>query len=160
VETLQRFSMCVFATVEGDQPRVRPVTLIYLDKKFWVTTGTGSAKVKEIEEDPKIEFCLYLQEGNNEGYARVAGIAKIIRERETKMRIASHCDFFSKHWESVDDPSYTMIEICPVEIEYSGMEEFRASEPPRPQGGASKTLPSPLPCVVSFTTTRGEMGED
>ena len=30
----------VLATVDGDQPRVRPVTLISLDGRFWVTTGT------------------------------------------------------------------------------------------------------------------------
>jgi len=28
------------ATSEEDQPRVRPVTLFYLDGRFWVLTGT------------------------------------------------------------------------------------------------------------------------
>ena len=42
------------ATTEGDQPRVRPVTLLYIDKKFWITTGTNSAKVKQIKANQKI----------------------------------------------------------------------------------------------------------
>jgi uncharacterized pyridoxamine 5'-phosphate oxidase family protein len=33
------------ATSEENQPRVRPITLIYFDKKFWVTTGTNNNKV-------------------------------------------------------------------------------------------------------------------
>jgi general stress protein 26 len=49
---------------------------------------------------------------------RVAGLARIIRDRETKARIAGHCDFFSKHWKDTDDPDYTLLEIRPTEIEY------------------------------------------
>jgi general stress protein 26 len=32
--------------------------------------------------------------------------------------MARHCDFFSEHWESVDDPNYTLLEVCPTEVEY------------------------------------------
>ena len=118
---------CVFlATAEGDQPRVRPVTLIYFDENFWITTDTKSAKVKQIQKTPKIEFCLYLQKEGKDCYIRVAGMAKIIKDRETKSKIAGHCDFFSRHWESVDDPGYTLIQICPVEIEYLRPGEFPA----------------------------------
>jgi hypothetical protein len=42
------FQHVFLATTEGDQPRVRPVTLIYFDKRFWITTGTSNAKVKQI----------------------------------------------------------------------------------------------------------------
>jgi len=34
------FQHVFLATMEGDQPRVRPVTLINFDGKFWVTTDT------------------------------------------------------------------------------------------------------------------------
>lgn len=112
------FQHIFLATAEGNQPRVRPVTLIYFDKKFWITTGTRNAKVKQIQKNPKIEFCLYLQEGDKDCYVRVTGLAKIILDRETKEKIARHCDFFSKHWESIDDPNYTLLEICPTEVEY------------------------------------------
>ena len=42
------------ATSEENQPRVRPVTLIYFDKKFWITTGTNNNKVAQIQKNPKI----------------------------------------------------------------------------------------------------------
>ena len=116
------------ATIEGGQPRVRPVTLIYFDKRFWITTGTDSAKVKQIREKPKVEFCLLLTKGNEELYVRVAGLAKTIQNREIKERIARHCDFFSEHWESIDDPNYTLLEICPTEIEYLGPGETIAQK--------------------------------
>jgi len=106
------------ATVEGDYPRVRPVTLVYFEKRFWITTGTKSAKVKQIKNNPKVEFCLLFKEKDMDCCLRVAGLAKIIRDRETKAKIARHCDFFSKHWQDIDDPDYTLLEMCPTEIEY------------------------------------------
>ena len=104
--------------MEGDQPRVRPVTLIYFDGKLWITTGTRDAKVKQIQGNPKTEFCLYFREGDKDGYIRVSGISRIINNRKTKAKIAEHFDSFSEHWKSVDDPNYTLIEILPKEIEY------------------------------------------
>jgi len=115
---LKDFQHVFLATIEGDHPRVRPVTLIYLDKRFWITTGTGSAKVEQIQSNPKVEFCLLFKEEDMDCCLRVAGLAKIINDKETKAKIARHCDFFSKHWESEDDPSYTLLEIYPLEIEY------------------------------------------
>lgn len=120
---------CVFlATVKDNQARVRPVTLIYLDEKFWVMTNTGSAKVKQIQENPNVEFCVYLQKEDKEGYIRASSTAKIIKDRKTKLKIADHCDFFRRHWKSVDDSDYTLIEICPKEIEYIRLGEFQAQK--------------------------------
>lgn len=112
------FQHVFLATMEGEQPRVRPVTLIQFNKRFWITTGTRSAKVKQIQKNPKVEFCLLFKERDRNCCIRVAGLAKIIKDKETKAMIAGHCDFFSEHWKSVDDPSYTLLEICPAEIEY------------------------------------------
>jgi len=106
------------ATQENDQPRIRPVTLVNFDQRFWVLTGTRSAKVSQIRENPKIEFCLLFEEGEHTGYIRAAGSAKIISDRETKVKVAKHCDFFSRHWKSLDDPNYTLLELKPNEIEY------------------------------------------
>ena len=106
------------ATQENDQPRIRPVTLVNFDQKFWVLTGTRSAKVRQIRENPKVEFCLLFNEGKHHGYIRAAGLAKIISDKEIKTKVAEHCDFFSNHWKSFDDPNYTLLELKLDEIEY------------------------------------------
>jgi len=112
------FQHVSLATMEGNQPRVRPVTLIHYNKKFLITTDTTSAKVKQIQRNPKVEFCLLFSEDDRDCCIRVAGLAKIIEDKEMKVKIARHCDFFSKHWESTDDPNYTLLEIRPAEIEH------------------------------------------
>jgi len=106
------------ATSERDQPRVRPVTLVCLDKRFWILTGTNNAKTKQILKNPKMEFCLLFEKEGHDGYVRASGLAKIIRDKETKVKLAEHCDFFSEHWKGSDDPNYTLIELHLTEIEY------------------------------------------
>lgn len=106
------------ATCEGDQPRVRPVTLVCLDERFWIFTGTDNAKTQQIQKNPKIEFCLSLEKKERRGYVRAAGLAKIIQDKDIKLSISKRCDFFSRYWESPDDPNYTLIELQLVEIEY------------------------------------------
>ncbi len=112
------FQHVFLATMEGDQPRVRPVTLINFDGKFWVTTDTWSEKVKQIQKNPKVEFSFMFKKGDRDCCIRVTGLAKIIEDKLVKAKLARHCDFFSKHWESIDDPSYTLLEIFPSEATY------------------------------------------
>jgi len=113
------------ATSEENQPRVRPVTLIYFDKKFWITTGTNNNKVAQIQKNSKIEFCLVVQKENKQGYVRGTGLAKIVKDKEQKAKIAKHCDFFSEFWDSPDDPDYTLIELSINEIEYLRPDEIK-----------------------------------
>jgi general stress protein 26 len=112
------FQHVFLATMEGDQPRVRPVTLINFGGKFWVTTDTWSEKVKQIRKNPKVEFSFVFKKGDRDCCIRVTGLAKIIKDKLVKAKLARHCDFFSKHWESVDDPNYTLLEIFPSEATY------------------------------------------
>lgn len=112
------FQHVFLATMEGDQPRVRPVTLINFDGKFWVTTDTWSEKVKQIQKNPKVEFSFMFKKGDRDCCIRVTGLAEIIKDKLVKTKLARHCDFFSKHWESIDDPSYTLLEIFPSEATY------------------------------------------
>jgi general stress protein 26 len=115
---LKGFQHIFLATEENDQPRVRPVTLVNFDKRFWVLTGTDNAKVKQIRKNSKMEFCLLFEEEGNQGYIRAAGLANIIKDREIKAKVAKHCDFFSEHWKSPNDPKYTLLELRLNEIEY------------------------------------------
>jgi general stress protein 26 len=108
----------MLATAEGGHPRVRPVTLINYDHKFWVATGTNSAKVREIKGNPNIEFCLQFQGEAGGGYVRIAGLGDVVTDHETKKKLAEHIDYFDKHWTGADDPSYALIQIIPVEVEY------------------------------------------
>lgn len=112
------------ATASEKKPRVRPVTLIYSSDRFWVTTGTNSAKIKQIKENQNIEFCLPFKEGEYNGYIRGRGLANTIEDSETKKMIAESTSFFKNYWKSADDPNYALLEIVIKEIEYLKPGEF------------------------------------
>ena len=116
---LDKTQFVMLATDDNGQPRLRPVTLAYLDDKFWITTTTDSEKVKQLRTNPKAELCwLKQQKGNKDIYLRIAGETRIIEDPDTKKKVADELDFFSYYFKSVDDPNYTLIEIVPQEIEY------------------------------------------
>ena len=58
------------ATTDGTQPRVRPVTLLYIQNRLFVATGTKDAKVKQIKQNPKTEFCLLIEKEEKKGTIR------------------------------------------------------------------------------------------
>ena len=116
------------ATIDGIRPRVRPMTLIYLDRRFWLVTSTSSNKVVQIKQNANVEFTYQFNENSEDCCIRILGKAKIIKDKETKTSIAKRISFFNNYWASPEDPDYTLLEILPDELQYvapSGMKRFR-----------------------------------
>jgi len=112
-------SQCVYlATAEADQPRVRPITLLNLDEKFWVATNTRSAKAHQMMRNPNVEFCLPLTEECGNGYIRVAGVAYVVTDQQTRETIGAGVPFLKQYWASADDPAFCLVRIRRVEVEY------------------------------------------
>lgn len=69
-EFLKAAETYYLATVEGDQPRVRPFGTIHLfEGKLYIQTGKGKSVAKQIATNPKVE--LYAMKGDE--WIRVAG---------------------------------------------------------------------------------------
>jgi len=112
-------SQCVYlATAEADQPRVRPVTLLDIDRKFWIATGTRSAKARQMLRNPNVEFCLPLTEECGNGYVRIAGVASVVTDPEVRTAIGAQIPFLTDYWSGADDPSFCLVRITRVEVEY------------------------------------------
>ena len=48
------------ATVEGDQPRVRPFGTVHIfDGKLYIQTGKGKPVSKQLAVNPKVEICAF-----------------------------------------------------------------------------------------------------
>jgi general stress protein 26 len=130
-QILNRFKETQFvalATFDGMRPRVRPVTLIYLDRRFWMVTSTSSNKVAQIKQNANVEFAYQFNENNQDCCIRILGKANIIEDKNTKASIAKRISFFNDHWSSPEDPDYTLLEILPDELQYvapTGMKQFR-----------------------------------
>ena len=85
------------ATFDGMRPRVMPMTLIYLDRRFWMVTSTSSNKVTQIKQNPSVEFTYQFSENGEDCCIRIPGKAKIIKDKNTKTGIAKRIGFISNH---------------------------------------------------------------
>lgn len=106
------------ATVDGTRARVRSMTLIYLDRRFWMVTSASSGKVMQIRQNANVEFTYKFVENGEDRCIRVLGKAEIIEDNETKASIAKRIRFFEDYWSDPEDPDYTLLEILPEELQY------------------------------------------
>lgn len=106
------------ATAEKDQPRVRPVTLIYLNRELFIATGSNDAKIKQIEQNPKTEFCLLLEDGEQKGTIRVECKAQILADAKVKAEVYDKTSFIREFFEVPEDPGYALLKLQPTVFEY------------------------------------------
>lgn len=106
------------ATWDGEYPRVRPMSLIFDEGRFWVCTGSNDAKVRQLEAHPTFEFSLMLKKGDEGGTLRCSGPAKIVNDMETKSVMSGRIPFFGSYWETPEDPTFCLIELLVKDVEY------------------------------------------
>lgn len=71
------------ATVEGDQPRVRPFgTALLRDGKLYIQTGKVKSVSKQIAANPKVEICAF-KDGR---WLRVAG--ELVNDDDRDVKVA------------------------------------------------------------------------
>ena len=61
LDFLKKAGTYYLATVEGDQPRVRPFgTAVVFEGKLYIQTGKRKAVSKQLQANPKAEICAFL----------------------------------------------------------------------------------------------------
>jgi len=88
------------ATVEGDQPRVRPFgTIEIFEGKLYIQTGKVKDVSKQIAANPKVEICAF-HEGK---WIRIAG--KLVRDErvEAKAHMLDNYPHLKRMYSATDD---------------------------------------------------------
>lgn len=98
-EFLKNANTYYLATVEGDQPRVRPFgTVDIFEGKLYIQTGKSKSVSKQIQANPKVEICAI----HNGKWIRVTGTLIRDNRREAKAHmLANYPDLQSMY--SADD---------------------------------------------------------
>ena len=108
----------VLASVEEDQPRLRPITLMFFNDRFFFATQSSDNKVKQLSENPKIELILQLKEPPDNGYVRVEGKAEKQLDQTLVSQLYEVYDFMEKLWSGPSDPNLTVYEVKPSMYDY------------------------------------------
>ena len=108
----------VLATIDGEKPKLRPVTMVRHRDCFYFATGVTSNKVRQLMGNPEVEFIIQWKEEPNNGYIRVEG--KAVREKASKTvaELYDEFEYFSKLWSGPDDPDLLVYRIEPKIYDY------------------------------------------
>jgi len=120
------------ATSEKLQPRVRPVTLIHKNGRFFVITGArggaSSGKLLQIKENPRIEYYLTLEDEDSNGFIRGEGEAKIVEDPILRAEIYDLVSWAKDYFSTVDHPDYFLLEIKHTSFKYRNPGEYEVQE--------------------------------
>jgi len=109
-----RFPM--FATIDGDQPRLRPVSPVRTDGfTIWVASLRSSHKTGEVEANANVELC-YMTEGHDQ--VRITGVAHTITDMDTKQSIWESNPLLRMFLNSVDNPEFILYKVEPKQVRF------------------------------------------
>jgi general stress protein 26 len=104
------------ATIDGDQPRLRPVSPVKTDGfTVYVANLRLYHKTAEIAANPKVELC-YMDSGHNQ--VRLTGIAEIVTDRSLLEEIWQANPLMRQFLGTLDNPQLIVYCIRPTQVRY------------------------------------------
>jgi uncharacterized pyridoxamine 5'-phosphate oxidase family protein len=119
---LKKCGTYYLATVEGDQPRVRPFgTVDIFEGRLYIQTGKVKRVSKQIQENPKVEICAF----NDGKWLRLSG--KLVRDDrvEAKKHLLDNYPQLQKLYSPEDDNTEVLYFEDATATFYSFTEEPR-----------------------------------
>lgn len=109
-----RFPM--LATLDGNQPRVRPVSPVRTDGfTVYVANLKSYGKTIEIEKNSNMELC-YLDEDHNQ--VRITGKAVVATDRNLLEEIWKSNPLLKHYLGSIDNPEMIVYKIIPNQVRF------------------------------------------
>jgi len=106
----------VLATIDGDTPRVRPVSPVRTDHfTVYVANLRSYHKTAEIAANPKVELC-YMDDGHNQ--VRLTGTAEVLQDRAVLQEIWDANPLMRQFLGSIDNPALIVYRIKPARVRY------------------------------------------
>jgi general stress protein 26 len=106
----------MLATIDGDQPRVRPVSPVKTDGfTIYVANLRSYHKTQEIAANPKVELC-YLDDGHDQ--VRITGVAEVLTDATLLREIWDANPLLRQYLGTPENPELIVYRIRPVQVRY------------------------------------------
>jgi general stress protein 26 len=104
------------ATVDGNQPRVRPMSPVKTEGfTVYVANLRQYHKTMEIENNPNVELC-YLDDHHNQ--VRITGVAEVVSDRALLQEIWDSNPLLRQYLGSSDNPALLVYRVRPGRVRY------------------------------------------
>ncbi len=106
----------MLATVDGDQPRLRPVSPVRTEGfVIYIANLRSYGKTLEIAANPQVELC-YLDDSHDQ--VRITGTAEIVSDRPTLESIWESNPLLRSYLGSIDHPELIIYRINPSRVRF------------------------------------------
>ncbi|QEF98122.1 General stress protein 26 [Stieleria maiorica] len=104
------------ASIDGDQPRVRPVSPVRTDGfTVYVANLRSYHKTGEIAANPKVELC-YLNDSHDQ--VRITGVAAVLDDADVMQQIWDANPLLRNYLGSIDNPELIVYRVDPVQVRF------------------------------------------
>lgn len=102
--------------MDGDQPRLRPVSPVRTDGfVVYVANLRSYHKTVEIAANPRVELC-YLDEHHDQ--VRITGVAEVVTDRTVLQEIWDSNPLLRQYLGTIDNPALIVYRISPSQVRF------------------------------------------
>lgn len=115
-ELVKKVHFPMLATIDGNQPRVRPVSPVRTDGfTVYVANLKSYGKTTELEKNSNVELC-YIDEDHNQ--VRITGVVTIVTDRNLLQDIWNTNRLLQHYLGSIDNPELIVYKITPNKVRF------------------------------------------
>jgi uncharacterized pyridoxamine 5'-phosphate oxidase family protein len=104
------------ATLDGDQPRVRPVTATWTEGfTVYFANLKRFRKTSEMAAQPKVELCFL---DKNDDQVRITGVAELVADRAMQEQAFQRDALLRQYLGSPDNPEFALWRIRPTRVRF------------------------------------------
>src|SRR2546425_12477283 len=116
LETMAAAKFPMFASVDRDQPRLRPVSPVKTEEfTVFVASLRSSGKTGELERNSKVELC-YLSDGHDQ--VRITGVAGLETDAAVRQQIWDENPLLRAYLKSIDNPEFMLYRVAPQRVRF------------------------------------------
>lgn len=115
-EVMQNARFPFLATLDGDQPRLRPISPVRVDGfTVYIANLRSYHKTGEIAANPKVELG-YMDQHHNQ--VRITGLAEVVTDRALLLDIWSANPLLRQYLGTIDNPQLIVYRVVPQRVRY------------------------------------------
>ena len=116
LSTMKQAKFPMLASMDGDQPRVRPVSPVKTTEfTAFIASFRSSHKTGELLANEKVELC-YMSDKHDQ--VRITGIAEQVVERDVIQKIWDSDPLLRSYLVTVDNPEFILYRILPIRVRF------------------------------------------
>jgi uncharacterized pyridoxamine 5'-phosphate oxidase family protein len=113
---LRADGVCFLATVDDEQPRLRPISPVKTEGfDVYVVNLRSHNKTREIANNPRVELC-YLDTHHRQ--VRITGVAEVVNDSTLLQEVAGANTLLHACLETIDRSQFVLYRVRPTQVRY------------------------------------------